>query len=382
MPVQYIKLKDKEVILLGTAHVSRQSVAEVRKIIESERPDCIALELDSARFAQLVEEQKWRETDIISIIKTGRAYLFLFNLILASMQRKIGKELGVKPGSEMLAAAELAAKYKIPIALVDRDISITMKRAFSRMGFFEKLKLFFELMLYSFGLGESLTREKIEELKREDMLSAVIKELSKQFPSIKEVLIDERDQYIAGAISKIKAKKVLAVVGAGHIAGIKENLGKKIDLSNLKKIPKTRGYKSILKFILPLTLLLLIAVGVYVKGTTFVLKAFFVWFLLTSSISAIGAILARAHWKSVLTAFFAAPITTLHPALASGWFAGIVEATVRPPTVKDFEEIPNMESLGEINKNRFTHIIVVTAVVNLASTIATFLSLFIIATML
>jgi pheromone shutdown-related protein TraB len=382
MNIERIKLADKEVILLGTAHVSEESIEQVKRLIEEERPDCIALELDRARFEQLAKESKWRETDIFSVIRTGKTYLLLFNLILAGMQRKIGKELGVKPGSEMLAAAELAAKYGIPLALVDRDITITMKRALSQMGFFEKAKFLFELLLYAFGFGEKVTKDKVEELKNADMLSAVIEELSREFPSIKQVLIDERDKYIASKISRLNAKKVLAVIGAGHVAGIKKNIGKDVNIKELEHVEKPRNYGLLLKIILPLVLVSVIAFGVYIKGPEFALKAFLIWFVINALFAAVGAILVKAHWKSIIAAFCAAPFTSLHPALAAGWFAGIVEASVRPPRIKDFEEISNIDSLSMLNKNRFTHALVVTAVVNTASTIATFLSIYIIATML
>ncbi|MCX8190488.1 MAG: TraB/GumN family protein [Candidatus Diapherotrites archaeon] len=382
MVVKKIDLKDKIVVLVGTAHVSNESIKEVKETIIEEKPDCIALELDYARFAQLSEEHKWKKTDVLTVIKQGKAYLLLFNLILSGMQRRIGRELGIKPGSEMLEAAKIAKEHNIRLAFVDRDIEITMRRTFATMSFFEKLRLFFELFLYIFGVGERLTPEKVEELKKDDVLSAVIKELSKQFPSIKKVIVDERDQYIAASISAIKAKKIVAVVGAGHMKGIAENLGKEIDLNTLKKAPKKHNYGSIIGFLMLGILILMLSFGFYFKGPQFVLSAFVVWFLINSSLSAIGAIIVKAHWKSVLAAFLAAPFTTLHPALASGWFAGAVEAKIRPPLVEDLESIQKIESVMELNRNRFTHILVVTAAVNLASSIATFISLAIIASML
>ena len=382
MCAEHIKLKDKEIILLGTAHISEKSVEQVKHLIESEKPDCIALELDNARFEQLTKERKWREMDIFSIIKVGKVYLLLFNMILAGMQKKLGKELGVKPGSEMLAAAELARSYGIPVALVDRDITITMKRALAKMGLFEKAKFLFELLLYTFGFGEKVTMEKVEELKKADVLSAVIDELSREFPSIKQVLVDERDKYIASKLSRLNAKKVLAVIGAGHVAGVKKNIGRQIDSYALEHVEKPRNYGLILKLALPLLLIAVVAFGVYFKGPEFALKAFVLWFAINAVFAAFGAILVRAHWKSILAAFCAAPFTSLHPALAAGWFAGLMEAKVKPPRIRDFEEMSDMDSLSMLNKNRFTHALVVTAVVNLASTIATFISIYLIASML
>ncbi|MEM4598720.1 MAG: TraB/GumN family protein [Candidatus Diapherotrites archaeon] len=382
MTIKKVDLKGKKVILVGTAHVSNESIKEVKEVIANEKPDCVALELDHVRFAQLSEEHKWKKTDVLTVLKQGKAYLLLFNLILAGMQRRIGRELGIKPGSEMLEAAKLAQEHNIPIAFVDREIEITMRRTFAAMSFFEKVRLLFELVLYIFGFGEKLTPEKVEELKKDDVLSVVIKELSKQFPSIKRVIVDERDQYIAASILAIKAKKIVAVVGAGHLKGIAENLGKEIDLRALRKVPKKRKYRPLIGLLMLGIFLVLLALGFYSKGPQFVLNAFIVWFIINSSLSALGALIVKAHWKSVLAAFFAAPFTTLHPALASGWFAGAVEAKVRPPLVEDLENMQKIESIRELNRNRFTHILVVTAAVNLASSIATFVSLGVIASML
>ncbi|MEM4662524.1 MAG: TraB/GumN family protein [Candidatus Diapherotrites archaeon] len=382
MVVTRVRLKDKEIILVGTAHVSRQSIDEVRKIITEEKPACVAIELDRSRFLQLSEEQKWKKTDVFSVIRKGKTHLLLFNILLSSMQRRIGQELGIKPGSEMLEAAKLAKEKNIPVVFVDRDIEITMKRTFAAMGFIEKIKLFSELVMYFFGFGETLTPEQIEELKREDIITALVRELSAKFPSIKKVIIDERDQYIAASISQIKAKKIVAVVGAGHLKGITDNLNKKIDLNKLKQVPRKRDYSLVLGSMILVIFVLLLLFGFYLKGPQFLISAFLIWFLVNGSFSALGALLVRAHWQSVVTAFLVAPITTLHPALASGWFAGFVEAKARPPLVEDMENIPKIESIRDINRNRFTHILVVVSAVNIASSIGTFVSLALIAHML
>ncbi len=381
-PFERVKLADKEILLLGTAHVSEKSVDKVLELIEEEKPDCIALELDRARFEQLVREKVWREANVFEVVREGKTYLLLFNLVLSSMQRKLGEQLGVKPGSEMLAAAKAAEQKGIPIALVDRDIRVTMKRALAAMSIFEKLKLLFQLLLYSLGFGGRITKEEVEKLKSKDVLSMLIQELAKEFPSIKTVLVDERDQYIAYKLKTLKAKKVLAIIGAGHLSGIKESLKRDVDITKLKHEPKSRNYALFLKVLLPLVLILLISLGVYFKGAQFALNAFLIWFFVNATLSSLGAIIARAHWKSVLAAFISAPLTSLHPALAAGWFAGIMEARVRPVRVLDLEDLNKIDSLKDFQRNRFAHVLVVTALVNAGSTIATFLSLYLIATML
>lgn len=381
-PFERVRLADKEILLLGTAHVSEKSVNKVLELIENEKPDRIALELDKARFEQLVKERSWREADVFEVVRKGKAYVLLFSLVLSSMQRKLGKQLGVKPGSEMFEAAKVAEQKGISIALVDRDIGITMKRALASMSIFEKLKLLFQLLLYSLGFGEKISKEEVEKLKSKDVLSMVIQELAREFPSMKAVLVDERDSYIAQKLKNLKAKKVLAVIGAGHLYGIKENLKKDVDITKLDSLPKSRNYALILKVLLPLALILLIAFGVYFKGAQFALSAFLIWFFVNAIFSSIGAIIARAHWKSVLAAFISAPLTSLHPALAAGWFAGLMEARARPVRVLDLEDLNKIDSLSDFQKNRFAHVLLVIALVNAGSTIATFLSLYLIATML
>ena len=380
--LERIKLKDKEILLLGTAHVSEESVRDVLNLIEKEKPDCIALELDEARFQQLVNEKAWLRMNILDVVRKGKAYLLLFNMLLASMQRKIGKELGIKPGSEMLSAAKVAREKNIPIALVDRDINITMKRMLASMSFLEKLKLFSQILLYYFGFGKEISASEIEKLKRKDVLSVVIKELAKEFPAIKKVLVDERDLYIANKIKRLKAKKILAVIGAGHLEGVKKNLEKSANIKELETTPAGRNYALIFKTALPLIFILLVVLGVIVKGATFAFEAFFVWFLVNGVFSAVGAMLARAHWKSVLAAFLSSPLTSLHPMLAAGWFAALVEAKTRPIRVMDMETLNNLDSLSDFYKNRFAHVLVVAAMVNAASTIATFVAIYIIASML
>ncbi|MFA6268423.1 MAG: TraB/GumN family protein [archaeon] len=361
----------KEIILVGTAHISKDSITLVEQTIELEEPDVIGVELDKERLGQLLSGKKWQETNIIDIIQTGKTYLFLLNVLLSNMQRQIGANIGVAPGAEMMAAIKKAQEKQVPIQMLDRDVRVTLKRAFNEMGFVEKAKLGGSIIGGFFGAGEKVTVEKIEELKKEDLINSLMKELGKQFPSIKKVLVDERDEYIAEMIRHSPGKKIVAVVGAGHLEGIVEHLNgnKKTDIKKLSSTPQKISYLKIIGSILPAIFLLLIIAGFWAKGFDTTINMLGYWILITGGFAAIGALVARAHPFSIVSAFVSAPITTLHPALAAGWVSGLVEARFNPPKVIDFEKLPDVSSLGGFYNNKVTHILIVAALTNLGATI-------------
>lgn len=375
MPVERLTLGGKEIVLVGTAHIGKKSVETVRQAIELEKPDCVAVELDRQRFVQLRSGEKWLETDLSRVVKEGKTYLFLINILLASMQKKLGKELGMKPGTEMLEAINLAEEQGIKVGLLDRDIRITLKRAMGEMGLVEKAKLLFEIVLSSFQKHEPLDEKTIEKLKEKDTLNALLAELSEKMPSVKRVLVDERDMFIANSIMKIPAKKILAVVGAGHIEGIKKYLGKEIDVSKISRVEKKKNILRFAKYLVPILVAALLGYGLYSKGLEATVELFLFWFLINGVLSALGALAARAHPFSIATAFLAAPFTSLHPALAAGWFAAAMEMKMRCPKVRDFQELTALESYGDFSRNRVTHVLLVAAYSNLGSTIGTLIAL-------
>jgi len=368
-----INLDGKEVLLIGTAHVSKESVELVRETIENENPDMVAVELCPQRFHAISEKKKWGETDISKVIKEGKGYLFLTQLMLTNFQRKVGDELGVKPGSEMVKALEMAKEKNIPIALVDRDISVTLKRALNRMGFKEKVKILFGLVSGIFE-EEKVTEEMVEKLKEMDVLTEMMEELGKEVPSIKETLLDERNIYIADKISSLEAKKIVAVVGAGHVSGIKEILefkvtGKDIgkEIAELETVPEKKSVMKYVNYALPVSLLLVIALGFFMQGGSFLWSSAIKWIFTTSILAALGAALALGHPYSIITAFLVAPITTIHPLLAAGWFSGWVEAKVRKPQVKDFDGLMHINSITDLWKNGVTRILLVIAFTNVGA---------------
>ena len=375
-----VKIGDN-IILVGTAHISKDSVEEVKQAIVKYKPDVVAVELCQRRYESLTKKDKWENTPVTSLIKSNNAYLMLAQIFLGSIQRKLGKELGVEPGSEMITAMEEAKRHKIKVELVDRDISITLKRAWKKMGFREKFRLIWEFLKAMVGFEEEELEEiDLKKLMDQDMISSMLEEFGKIAPSVTTVLIHERDKYIAKKINDATKKgTVLAVVGAGHLKGVEKHLKKKkldVDLKSLEYIPEKRfSVLKIIGYMIPLAFVALIVYGFLTKGLESVANMFLYWFLINGVFSAIGAAIARGHIFSILTAFVAAPITSLNPAIAAGWVAGYVEAKIRPPVVKDFQNISKIESLRDFWKNRVIRLLLVVALANVGSMIGTFVAL-------
>jgi len=367
MEVQKIFSENKEIVLVGTAHVSKKSAELVKKIIEEENPEIVGVELDDQRYRNLVNETSWRETDISRIIKEGKTYVFLASLLLSGFQKRIGEKVGTSPGREMLEAINIAREKNIPVALLDRDISITMKRALASAGFFEKIKIFYSLFFSVFFQPEEVDRKKIEELKRKDALNALVQELAREMPSAKKALVDERDLFIANRILDQNAQKIVVVIGIGHMEGVKKFLDKKRDVSALLSVPKKTGYSAMVKFSVPAIFLALLFLAITFKGVSASISLVAAWFLITGTLSALGVVIAGGHPLSAISSFIAAPFTTLHPAIASGWVAGFVEAKIRAPKVKDFEQLHNIKTYSDVSKNAVTRILLVVALSNLGS---------------
>jgi pheromone shutdown-related protein TraB len=372
-------------VIVGTAHVSKASVKEVEAAITQYKPDIVAVELDEKRYEVLTNKQKWEETPITDMIRGGKAFFFLAQVFLASIQRRLGKEFGAEPGSEMVAAINAAKENKIKVELVDRDITITMRKAWRTMGIREKFRLFWEFSKAMVGYSDEEEID-LEEIMNEDVISMMIEELSQIAPSVTRILVFERDAYIAKKLSKLsEKKKVVAVVGAGHLKGIQKNLkniNKTPSFEELNTVPKKRiHWGKTIAYLIPILFAVLLLWLVYNGLTTQdpnywnnLRDILLVWFLINGVCSAIGALIARGHPYSIATAFLAAPFTSLNPAVAAGWFAGAVEAKVRTPTVKDFQEISTLETTKQILNNRVIRVMMVAALANIGSMIGTFIA--------
>ena len=368
----------KNIILVGTAHISEDSVKEVRSVIEEYKPDVVAIELCQRRYDAITKKDSWDEKPVTSLLKGNNAYFMLAQTFLSSIQRKLGKEHGVEPGSEMIAAMQEAEKHNVEVALVDRDISVTLKRAWKKMGLREKTRLIWEFLKAMIGFDEDELEDlNLEELMDQDMISQLMEEFGKIAPSVSQVLIHERDLYIAKKIKDAsKNKTVVAVIGAGHLEGIKKHLRmtnlQNVDLKELEYVPKKRF--SILKtvgYLVPVVFAALIIYAFYFKGAQLAVEMFFWWFIINGVCSAVGTAIARGHPFSILTAFVAAPITSLNPAIAAGWVAGLVEAKMRTPKIKDFKELSKVDSIKNFLNNRVIRLLMVVALANLGSMVGT-----------
>jgi pheromone shutdown-related protein TraB len=368
--IHRLYIDEREIILVGTAHVSKKSADEVKEIIEAENPDTVCVELCQARYQSVTDADRWKNTDIVKIVKEKKALLLLTNLALSAYQKKLAKKFGVKPGQEMIQAIESAKEVGAELCLADRDIQVTMLRLWRNISFWGKLKLFFQMMLGMF-YEEELTEEEMEKLKTKDMLSAALDELSRSFPQLKAIVIDERDRFLAQKIKTAPGNKVLAVLGAGHIPGIKEEIYNDHDLDALSKVNPAPKSTKIIAWSIPVLIIALIVATFSVDQATG-MEQVVTWILWNGSLGMIGAIIAMAHPLAILTALLVAPISSLSPLLAAGWFAGLTEALVRKPNVNDFENLADdVHSIKGFWRNKVTRVLLVVVFVNLGSTAGT-----------
>lgn len=361
--VVLVETETQKFYLVGTAHVSEKSAELVEETIRRYKPDAVCLELDAARLQMLTDPDGWKKTDIFQVIRSGRGYLLIAQLVLSSFQKRVASRLGTKPGDEMRRALAVSAELGIPTRMIDREIKITLKRAWRRCGWWDSFRLLFSL-IGSGGSTEEITEETIEKLKDRDLLNELVDELSKTLPSIKETLIDERDSYMAAKLSAETAPSAVAVIGAGHLKGMSRKIGAGIDEAALDIVPPPSLFSKAIGYLIP-GLLIALIVGGFFSGKSVGMNMVLWWILVTGTLSALGALAALAHPLSILTAFLAAPVTTLHPLLAAGWFAAMVEACIRRPQVEDFETISeDVTTFRGILRNRISKVLLVFVTAN------------------
>lgn len=364
-----IEIGDTTVFLLGTAHVSGESITEVEDTIAEIDPDRVCVELDEGRLAALRDEDIWQDRDVASVIADGDGYMLLFNVLLSIYQRRIGDDLDIRPGAEMLAAVDAAEAAGKETELIDRDINVTLKRAMNGLSIIEKLRLI-NTAVEGFFIEEDID---VEELKDEDMLHQVVTEFAGRFPHLKEVLIDERDTYMADQIRKIDADTVLAVVGAGHLEGITERLQEGgDDGKDLTATDPGFGWFRAAKYLLPAAIVGMFAYGALNLGSAVAKEMLIYWFGLNAATAGLGAIVAGASFVTVLVAAVGAPFTSINPAMPAGLVAAYAQNRVDPPRVEDMEGLGEIASYREMWSNRATKLLLVFFLVNLGSAVSTF----------
>ncbi len=370
-----LTFEDKEITLLGTAHVSKESADLVAEVIEEQKPDTVCLELCESRYKSITQKNKWQETDLIKVIKEKRSFLLLSNLMLTAFQKRIGKKLGIKPGEEMMRAMETAGAVGASIHLADRDIRTTLSRTWRLMGFWTKIKLMAQLIT-SVGEVDNITEEDIEKMKKKDVLEMLLSEIGESLPELRRILIDERDQYLAYKIRTAPGLKIVAVVGAGHVPGIKRCWNEPIDTTALDEIPPKGKLFSVLKWGIPAVVIGLIVLGFFHAGVSAGTDMIKWWILANAVLAGLGAAIAMAHPLTILSAVVASPLTSLNPMIAAGWVAGLVEVLLGKPKVKDFEALTeDILSVRGFWKNKITRILLVVVFTNIGSSLGSFVAI-------
>ncbi|MCF0224168.1 MAG: TraB/GumN family protein, partial [Fibrobacter sp.] len=364
--------------LIGTAHVSKESIDQVTESIKNLQPDCVAVELDGKRADSIKNPDKYGQLDIVKVIKRNEGFLLLANLVLASFQRRMGANVGVKPGDEMLGAINTANELNIPTVLADRPIQVTLRRAWAKNSLWGKCKLLAALLSSAFS-KEEVSEEEIENLKNGNEMDSMMKELSDFMPVVKEVLIDERNDYLATKIWEAEGNNIVAVLGAGHLPGVEEALKKlsvgekPCDMEEIDKVPaKTLGGK-LLGWTIPAVIVGLIVAGFIYGGAKLGSQMIVSWVLANAIPAGIGSVIAAAHPLTILVSMVAAPFTSLCPFIGVGFVAGILQAIICKPKVHDMETLQDdVMSLKGWYKNRILRVLLVLLLSSLGSSIGTF----------
>ncbi len=364
---------DKTILLVGTAHISKQSVDLVEQVINDEQPDTVCIELDDKRYEALSKQKRWENLDLKQVIRKKQLSTLLVNLVLSSYQKKLGTQLGVMPGTELLRAAQVAEENNITVALCDREVRVTLRRAWHATSLFKKGYLVATLFASLFDNTE-LDEEKLTELRNKDVLSELMNEMGEALPAAKEVLIDERDIYMAEKIKAAPGKRIVAVVGAGHMEGIKRVIGQdnRSRIHEIDTIPPVSRIWKIAGWSIPAAILLSIAAIGFRQGAGEAGANALYWILANGIPSAIGAVLAFAHPATIFSAFAAAPITSLTPVIGAGYVCAFVQVMTQPPMVKEFESVGN--DIGRLRgwwQNKLLRIFLVFILTGLGSSIGT-----------
>ncbi|SIQ28508.1 pheromone shutdown-related protein TraB [Alkalispirochaeta americana] len=371
----------REYWLLGTAHISRDSVVAVEETIRQVGIDHVVVEIDHQRYQSVTQKRDWSQLDIFQILRTGQAFLLLSNLVLASFQRRMGAGTGVTPGEEMIAAVKASSAEGIGSTFGDRPVTATLRRAWAKTGFWGRNKLLASMIAAAFS-REKVSEEDLAKLREQNELESMLQELSDYLPQVKEVLIDERDRYLARSIYDAPGRRVLAVVGAGHVPGIARTLEQlragtvQVNKAELEEIPPPGAFRRALPYAVPAVVGSLILWGFFRGGLEGGLQSLGRWILVNGTLSAVGAAAALAHPLTILLAFAAAPITSMNPTVGVGLVTGLVEAFLRKPRVADFERLnDDIVSVRGFYRNRLTRILLVFLLSSVGSSIGTFIAL-------
>ena len=373
--IHNLRIDNQDIILIGTAHISHKSVTLVQEQIAKQKPDAVAIELCQSRYESITKDNKWENMNLWEIIKQKKTTLLIVNLLLSSFQHKLAKKFNIRPGAEMIKAIECAKQNNCQIILIDRDVKITLLRTINSIGFWGKLKLFSN-GFGSFFSKEEISQESIDQLTNNDQLVSMLQAMNQNSPKIKKSLIDERDLYMIEKIRQSKAKKIVAIVGAGHTVGMKKNLTTPVDIAELETIPPKRLSSYLIQWTIPL-LIATIFIGAWFWGEQKTLQELgIIWIVSNALFCALGAIFSLAHPITIITALVCAPITSLHPMVGAGMICGLIELYLRKPLVKDFNNLlDDVATLAGWRKNTITRILIVMIFTSIGSAIGTVFAL-------
>ena len=375
--VTRLEVDGRQILLIGTAHISQESVEVVRRVIAGESPDTVCVELDPERFKALNQEQNWQDLDLLEVIKKKQLTFLMARLALMAFQKRMGSYTGVKPGAEMSAAIDEAELLGANLELVDRDVRTTLLRAWRLTPFWRRTAVALSLLSGVFDTSE-IGEEELAELRKTQNISLILDELGEALPSVKGVLVDERDLYMANRIRNAPGKFIVAVVGAAHVPGLVRNLAgpdKPEESAAVEVVPPRSQVSRFLPWLIPLVVIAVFVTGFFHADREDFMNAAYAWVLANGILSAIGAVIARGHPFTILAAFFAAPLTSLNPTIGAGMVTAFVQTLACPPRVADFENVgDDVAQWRGWWRNRLSRIFVVFVLTSLGSTIGTFVA--------
>jgi pheromone shutdown-related protein TraB len=381
-PIRHISRDGVEYTVLGTAHVSRASAEAVKELAASGEFDAVAVELCQARYDALTAERKWTDLDLYKIIREGKAGLVMANLALSAYQRRIADQFGIEPGAEMRAAVVAAKERGLPLQLVDRDLATTLRRSYASVPWYKRFYLMAGLAMGMVSSDE-IDEEAIEKLKEGDILESTFTEFAEHSPELYEALIAERDRFMSARLREDNAeasgRKVLVVIGAGHMDGLAGHLetstaDPQAERRQLDELPPRARWPRVI----PWAIMALVLLGFFIgfsRSPELGWQLVFIWVAINGGLAALGALIARGHPLTILSAVIAAPLTSLNPTIAAGMVTGLVESWLRKPRVSDLENLRfDITTVKGWFKNPATRILLVFFLSNLGSAIGTWVA--------
>lgn len=369
--VTTLSFQDKTIHLIGTAHVSQRSVEEVRELIQRVRPDTVCVELDRSRYEALTDPRRFRNLDLYEIIRGDKIQFTLASFVLTSYQRRMGARLGVTPGAELLAGVRAAVDVGATLVLADRDVQVTLKRSWARLGLTDRLQLLVAMVLSLFARSSEVSEEQIEALKDKETIAGMMGELAKHMPSLQVPLIDERDRYLMSMIQEAEGPVIVGVVGAGHVGGMARYVGKPIDRTELCQLPAASRWTTLKLWVIPSVFLGMLSAAWLGQAPSVAYEMLWIWTLFVGAATALATVLSGGTVATAAAGALVAPLARLLPLVKVDTLTAKLEATLRWPTENDREQIYDaLLSLKEMRSNPFIRVLFVAVAARSASAAA------------